>query len=68
MVVVLTVGESQLLWFGIDRALLHIELDEGGLRLSYFVVSTVLIASWLLSLAAFDSRDAKWMGIGPTEY
>jgi exopolysaccharide biosynthesis polyprenyl glycosylphosphotransferase len=68
LVILLAVAGSQVLWFGLDRSQLQIGHDENMLRLSYIIVTAILVLSWLVSLAAFDTRDIRYVGIGATEY
>ena len=68
LVILVAVVGSHILWFGLEVSQLAIASDSANIRLSYFVVSIILIVSWLVSVAAFDTRDARVIRLGPTEY
>lgn len=68
LVVIFAVAGSQFLWLGLTPSQVTIGDNQAALRLSYLTVSAVLIISWLVSLAAFDSRNSRFTGIGPTEF
>jgi exopolysaccharide biosynthesis polyprenyl glycosylphosphotransferase len=60
---------TQLAWFGTEAARLS---GAGplplGLPLTYTVVTLAFIISWLVMLAVFATRDARFVGAGTTEY
>lgn len=68
LVVMVAVLGSHVLWFGLARSQLDIGSDTSALRLSYLMVSLILICSWLISIAAFDTRDSRVVGVGAVEY
>lgn len=68
LVVAITVLGSQLLWFGLDVSQLDIGKDNSDIQLSYQLVSLILIVAWLVSIAAFDTRDPRVIGLGAMEY
>jgi exopolysaccharide biosynthesis polyprenyl glycosylphosphotransferase len=63
--ILLAIGGSQLLWFGLDNAAL---VADWRVRVSYTVVSIVFGSAWYVALQFFATRDRKILGIGPGEY
>ncbi|WP_213814527.1 sugar transferase [Glaciihabitans sp. dw_435] len=68
IVITWAVVGTQIAWFGTLDSSLNIEKYRGGFGLSYTLISIILIASWVVVLAAFATRDVRVIGIGPTEY
>lgn len=66
-VVLLAVGGSQLLWFGVDEANLAFA-ERNNIAVGYTVVSAVLVAAWMIALALGSSRDHRVLGSGNLEY
>ncbi|MDY7526487.1 MULTISPECIES: sugar transferase [unclassified Cryobacterium] len=58
----------QMLWFGVDAATLSMSRSHVDLAVSYSIVSVVLIAAWMIILAAYDTRGLRVLGTGPDEY
>lgn len=63
--IVIAVGGSQLLWFGLYDAAIA---TDWRVQISYSVVSAVFGAAWYLALQYYATRDRKILGIGPGEY
>ncbi|ASR01951.1 sugar transferase [Gordonia rubripertincta] len=63
-IVVLAVALAQLVRFGADSPL----TPNGAAHLPAAVVSLALVASWLLSLRAFQTLDRRIVGSGSQEY
>ncbi len=55
----------QIAWLGFDSDLMT---NTADLRLSYFGISVVVIAVWMVGLALYDTRGDRVIGVGSTEY
>ncbi|MCM3521969.1 sugar transferase [Curtobacterium sp. P97] len=55
----------QIAWLGFDSDLMT---NTADLRLSYFGISVVVIAVWMIGLALYDTRGDRVIGVGSTEY
>ncbi len=55
---------SMFLRFGFDDTHAFV----GGYRTDYFVIAVVIAVVWMLTLAAYHTRDSRVVGIGVTEY
>ncbi|AIV39418.1 polyprenyl glycosylphosphotransferase [Curtobacterium sp. MR_MD2014] len=55
----------QIAWLGFDSNLMT---NTADLRLSYFGISVVVIAVWMIGLALYDTRGDRVIGVGSTEY
>lgn len=64
-VVIVSVVGTQLLWLGTEDVQLS---GRGHLTTTYSVVSILLIAGWLAVLQLYNTRSARSIGYGPTEY
>ena len=67
VVVCTAVLGSHVVWFGFEPVALA-AAGVPDLSTSYFVVSLVLIATWMLILDMFATRDHKVIGSGTLEY
>jgi exopolysaccharide biosynthesis polyprenyl glycosylphosphotransferase len=59
---------TQIAWFGTLDAELNLSEYRGGFALSYSLVSLILIVSWVIFLALFETRDSRVIGTGNNEY
>ncbi|QKJ21247.1 sugar transferase [Microbacterium hominis] len=59
---------TQLLWFGWGNAHVTMRADARITELSYWVFSSVLIATWMAALSLTDSRNHRVIGTGIGEY
>lgn len=62
---------TQLLWLGFGRVAASRSWAVGqitGGAISYTLISVILVAAWLLSLAIFGTRTDRVIGVGATEY
>jgi exopolysaccharide biosynthesis polyprenyl glycosylphosphotransferase len=69
LVLVIAVLGTESLWLGFGSKVQwgqNSEVQVSGV--SYTLVSVVIIAFWLASLAAFDARDHRILGVGNVEY
>ncbi|WIE76140.1 sugar transferase [Curtobacterium sp. MCSS17_007] len=55
----------QIAWLGFSSDL---ATNTADLRLSYFAISVVVIAVWMIGLAVYDTRGPRVIGVGSTEY
>lgn len=55
----------QIAWLGFSS---NLTTNTADLRLSYFAISIVVIAVWMLGLAVYDTRGPRVIGVGSTEY
>jgi len=67
LVVSLTLGGSQIMWFGLDGANLAIR-EQRGLAIGYTLVSLVLALAWMIALQLSATRDPRTVGSGSIEY
>lgn len=58
----------QIAWFRLDSAEVAFQGALDQLAVSYSTVSIVLIIGWMCILAIYDTRDARVIGSGHTEY
>jgi exopolysaccharide biosynthesis polyprenyl glycosylphosphotransferase len=65
IVVVVSVGGSQLLWFGLDTPAVS---GTGSLEFGFTALSVLLATVWMLVLAGFATRDRRIVGTGTLEY
>ena len=68
VIIAAAVFGSQLFWFGLSAPPVQVIPDDVTSPLSYFSFSVILIAAWMLALAAYDTRDRRVVGIGSMEY
>ncbi|WP_234865134.1 sugar transferase [Sinomonas albida] len=68
LVLVWVVFGVQIAWFGFDSANVNFQGALDDLAVNYSTVSVVLIVAWMLVLKIYDTRDARIIGSGPTEY
>lgn len=66
--IVVAVGGSQLLWFGLRDSRLASDGRTLELGVNYSVFSVILAAMWITALAIYSSRDRRILGIGSLEY
>ncbi len=55
----------QIAWLGFSS---NLTTNTADLRLSYFAISVVVIAVWMIGLAVYDTRGPRVIGVGSTEY
>ncbi|WP_132100737.1 sugar transferase [Curtobacterium sp. PhB146] len=55
----------QIAWLGIES---NLATNTADLRLSYSAISIVVIVVWMSALALYDTRGARVIGVGSTEY
>lgn len=55
----------QIAWLGLES---NLATNTADLRLSYFAISIVVIVVWMSALALYDTRGARVIGVGSTEY
>jgi exopolysaccharide biosynthesis polyprenyl glycosylphosphotransferase len=55
----------QIAWLGLSS---NLATDAADLRLSYTGISIVVIIVWMTALAVYDTRGARVIGVGSTEY
>ncbi|WP_254786904.1 sugar transferase [Curtobacterium sp. MCBA15_001] len=65
LVLVWVVFGVQIAWLGIDSRL---ATNQSELRLSYTGISIIVILVWLAALAVYDTRGARVIGLGSSEY
>ncbi|MCH6471805.1 sugar transferase [Sinomonas terrae] len=68
LVLVWVVFGVQIAWFGFDSTNLSFQGALEDLAINYSAVSVVLVAAWMTILKVYDTRDARIIGAGPTEY
>ncbi|MBF4561451.1 sugar transferase [Microbacterium sp. VKM Ac-2870] len=68
LVLVWVVFGTQIAWFGFGNAQLAIRDDSRISDVSYWFFSFVLVLLWLGALSWSDSRSARVLGAGSTEY
>lgn len=68
VVLVVTVVATQFLWFGSLTTTVRLIPDDQTRVLGYLVVSLLLVAGWMGSLALSDSRSTRMLGSGLEEY
>lgn len=66
--ILLAVGGSQLLWFGLRNAQLAADNRPLEVGFNYTVFSLILAGAWFAALAIYSSRDRRILGIGSLEY
>lgn len=67
-VVSVSVFVSQIAWFGPFEEKVAITGRLQFLAFSYTLVSVLIILAWMMSLAAYATRDTRVLGIGFAEY
>jgi exopolysaccharide biosynthesis polyprenyl glycosylphosphotransferase len=55
----------QIAWLGLSS---NLATDAADLRLSYTGISIIVIIVWMAALAIYDTRGARVIGVGSTEY
>ncbi len=55
----------QIAWLGFGS---NLAANTADLRLSYFLISVVVIIVWMAALALYDTRGDRVVGVGSTEY
>jgi exopolysaccharide biosynthesis polyprenyl glycosylphosphotransferase len=63
-VIVLAVGVALVSRFGVDG----IPAVPGSFSANYWLVSLLIVATWLTTLEVFHTRDSRVVGAGATEY
>ncbi len=58
----------QIAWFGLDSSRVSVDGSVADLAVGYTAVSFSIIAAWLVVLALYDTRDARYVGSGSAEY
>lgn len=46
----------------------HATIAVGPFHASYWLISALIIATWIATLSAFHTRDSRIVGVGATEY
>lgn len=59
---------TQIFWFGTGNAELSLLRDQRFSEISYWALSTLLVALWVWALSLSDSRSHRVVGAGSTEY
>jgi exopolysaccharide biosynthesis polyprenyl glycosylphosphotransferase len=67
-VLALVVFGTQIAWFGLDRSDVVIREDSIFVGASYWAFSAGLVIAWMWSLSLIDSRSARIVGSGSSEY
>ncbi|MBT1623434.1 sugar transferase [Curtobacterium flaccumfaciens pv. oortii] len=65
LVLIWVVFGVQIAWLGFDS---NLATNTNDLRLNYTGISIIVILLWLGALAVFDTRGARVLGVGSTEY
>ncbi|MBF4614143.1 sugar transferase [Curtobacterium sp. VKM Ac-1376] len=65
LAVIWVVFGVQIAWLGLQS---NLATNTADLRLSYSAISIVVIVVWMGALALYDTRDARVIGVGSTEY
>lgn len=65
LVLIWVVFGVQIAWLGFDS---NLATNTNDLRLNYTGISIIVIMLWLGALAVFDTRGARVLGVGSTEY
>lgn len=65
LVLIWVVFGVQIAWLGFDS---NLATNANDLRLNYTGISIIVILLWLGALAVFDTRGARVLGVGSTEY
>jgi exopolysaccharide biosynthesis polyprenyl glycosylphosphotransferase len=68
VIVAVAVFGSQVLWFGLYPATVHVITDSDHAPLDYYGFSVLLIAAWVATLTIYATRDRRVVGIGSMEY
>lgn len=68
LVLIWVVFGVQIAWFGFDSTNVAFRGNAADLAVSYFGVSMVLIAAWMLMLNVYGTRGHRVLGTGPEEY
>ncbi|MDQ4502976.1 sugar transferase [Sinomonas sp. ASV322] len=68
LVLVWVIFGVQIAWLGFDSDNVSFQGALDSLAVNYSTVSLVLIVAWMAMLAIYDTRDARVIGAGPTEY
>lgn len=68
LILVVAIGASQWLWFGIDSTQRVAGGERGAIAVSYQIASVVLLVLWLAALKLYGTRDARVVGSGFGEY
>jgi exopolysaccharide biosynthesis polyprenyl glycosylphosphotransferase len=68
LVLIWVVFGVQIAWFGFDSANVAVQGTLDALAINYSTVSIVLILSWMIVLAVYDTRSTRVIGAGPLEY
>ncbi|WES62853.1 sugar transferase [Microbacter sp. GSS18] len=68
LVLVWVVYGTQIAWFGLGNAEVSMREDHRLSDISYWLFSAGLIITWMWVLSLSDSRSARIMGAGSTEY
>jgi len=63
-VIVLAVGLALVLRFGAD----DIPAASGSFNANYWLVSLLIVVTWLVTLELFHTRDSRVVGVGASEY
>lgn len=67
-IIIVVVYASQLFWLGTNDSTVVIDSSTHLPTISYWLFSGVLVLLWALALSLSDSRNARVMGFGATEY
>jgi exopolysaccharide biosynthesis polyprenyl glycosylphosphotransferase len=68
LVVMSAVTGAQLIWFGVDAALVTVPDELAAFALNYTLVSLAIMAGWMVALSAGATREHRIVGSGPEEY
>lgn len=63
-IIVIAVTVALLARFGISES----QVSVGSGRVDYWTITVLIIGTWLLTLGAFHTRDARVVGVGAAEY
>ena len=64
VVIILAVGSALVFRFGVDG----IPAVPGSFSANYWLVSLLIVATWLTTLELFHTRDSRVVGVGASEY
>ncbi|MGN6274229.1 MAG: sugar transferase [Protaetiibacter sp.] len=68
LVVVAAVAGAQLIWFGVDAALVTVPDELAMFALNYTLVSLAIMVAWMVALSVGATREHRIVGSGPDEY
>jgi exopolysaccharide biosynthesis polyprenyl glycosylphosphotransferase len=68
-VILVAVAAALLARFDAGGATIDVEtIDLGPFHANYWVISAVIVTTWIATLSAFHTRDSRIIGVGASEY